>query len=178
MGTNESLQLETLAKPRDNRRKHADDLELLARWMDSIFEIPLLKLRFGLDALLGLLPGGGDVGTTLVSIYILNAANRHGVPRATLVRMALNIALDLVVGSIPIAGDLFDAYWKSNQRNVALLRRHLDSATSTSDKLRQADRWFIMAIIVALGLLFLGSLVLAYFAISWLISAKSAVTGG
>ena len=78
-----------------------------------------------------------------MSIYILNAANRHGVPRITILRMALNVAIDMLVGSIPIVGDLFDAYWKSNQRNVALLQRHLHATPSMSPTLRRADRWFV-----------------------------------
>jgi hypothetical protein len=139
--------------------------------MDSVFEIPILKLRFGLDALLGLLPSGGDLGTALVSVYILSAASRHGVPRVTLVRMALNIAVDFVVGTIPIAGDLFDAYWKSNQRNIALLRRHLDSGPAGARNLRNADRLFVAAIVVSLCLLLAGSMVVAYLFVSWLIAA-------
>lgn len=177
MRKNNTLQLEALVKPSDNRSAQADELERLARWMDSVFEIPFLKLRFGLDALLGLLPGGGDVGAALVSVYILSAANRRGVSRITILRMAVNIALDMIVGSIPIAGDLFDAYWKSNQRNVALLRRHLDATPNAAFKLRRADRWFLAVVIVVLGLLLAGSLALAYFAVTWLISALSDVAG-
>src|SRR5687768_13015032 len=128
MNRNNTLQHDSGANTLDGATTQAPELEQLARWMDSVFEIPILKLRFGLDALLGLLPGGGDVGAALVSVYILSAANRYGVSRITILRMAVNIALDIIVGSIPIAGDLFDAYWKSNQRNVALLRRHQRNA--------------------------------------------------
>jgi hypothetical protein len=91
--------------------------------------------------------------------------------------MALNIALDFMVGSIPIAGDLFDVYWKSNQRNVALLQRHLSATPTTSPKLRRADRWFVAFVILALGLLLVASLVLAYKTVGWLISALSGVSG-
>ena len=155
----------------------ARELEQLARWMDSVFEIPFLKLRFGLDALLGLLPGGGDVGAALVSIYILTAANRYGVSRITIIRMALNIALDMLIGAVPIAGDLFDAYWKSNQRNVALLRRHLDATPTATSKLRRADRWFVALVIMSLCVLFVACLVLAYLAINWLVAAMRSSTG-
>jgi hypothetical protein len=169
--TTELLPSDSLPKASDSRGAQARELELLAHWMDTVFEIPVLKLRFGLDALLGLLPGGGDVGTSLVSIYILSAANRYGIPRITVLRMALNIALDFLVGSIPILGDLFDVYWKSNQRNMALLRRYLDAPPSTSTKLRRADRWFVAAIVVALCLLLIGSLAVTYLIVAWLIQA-------
>ena len=177
MNRNIKLQHDSVANTLDGETTQARELEQLARWMDSVFEIPILKLRFGLDALLGLLPGGGDVGAALVSVYILNAANRYGVSRITILRMAVNIALDIIVGSIPIAGDLFDAYWKSNQRNVALLRRHLNATPNAASKLRRSDRWFIAAVIVALGLLLAGSVTLAYFAVTWLISALSGAAG-
>jgi hypothetical protein len=169
MTTTELLQSDS--QPTSARNEQARELELLAHWMDTVFEIPILKLRFGLDALLGLLPGGGDVGAALVSMYILSAANRYGIPRVTVLRMALNIALDILVGSIPIVGDLFDLYWKSNQRNTALLRRHLNAPPSTSKKLRRADRWFVAAIVVTLCLLLIGSLAVAYLTVAWLMDA-------
>src|SRR5438477_12262867 len=84
------------------------DLELLARVMDSLFEIPGTRVRFGFDAIIGLIPGLGDTITSFVSLYILKAASRAGVPRVTLVRMALNIAIDYIVGCVPVAGDVFD----------------------------------------------------------------------
>jgi hypothetical protein len=169
--TTELLPSDSQPKASDAHSSQARELELLAHWMDTVFEIPVLKLRFGLDALLGLLPGGGDVGTALVSLYILSASNRYGLPRITVARMALNIALDFLVGSIPVMGDLFDVYWKSNQRNMALLRRHLNAPLSTTPKLRRADRWFVTAIIASLCLLLIGSLTVAYLAIAWLIDA-------
>ncbi len=101
------------------------ELELLAHWMDSAFHIPGIGLRFGLDAIIGLIPGLGDTLTSLASLYILNAGRRYGVPRVTMLRMAANIAVDYLVGMIPLAGDAFDVVWKANQKNVALLRRHV-----------------------------------------------------
>src|SRR6478609_6557018 len=71
--------------------KSAQDLERIAHWLDTIFEIPGIRLRFGIDALLGLLPGVGDTASALASVYILQAASKHGVPRVTLARMTLNI---------------------------------------------------------------------------------------
>ena len=161
----------------DHHSPQSAELERLARWMDSMFEIPVLGIRFGLDALLGLLPGGGDVATSLVSIYIVSAATRRGVPKITLAHMALNIAIDLIVGSIPIVGDLFDAYWKSNQRNVALLRRHVSATPTSARKLRAADRLFVVGLIVLLIVLLIGSLTIAYFLFAWLLSAVRGTAG-
>src|SRR5439155_4971679 len=101
------------------------ELEVLARLMDTMFRIPGLGWRFGLDPILGLVPMVGDVITTAVSVYILLAGLRYGVPKITLVRMAMNVAIDMVVGSVPFVGDFFDAYWKSNVRNLTLLRQRV-----------------------------------------------------
>src|SRR6476620_5568238 len=111
--------------------KSTQDLERLAHWLDTIFEIPGIRLKFGIDALLGLLPGVGDTASALASVYILQAASKYGVPRITLARMTLNIGIDLVAGAIPIVGDLFDVYWKANRKNVELLRRHLKAIPMT-----------------------------------------------
>src|SRR5690242_13196863 len=96
------------------------ELELLSRWLDNAFEIPFLRWRFGLDPILGLFPGIGDTITALASLYILATATRLGAPRIALARMSVNIALDFILGSIPLIGDLFDVWWKSNQMNVQL----------------------------------------------------------
>lgn len=153
------------------------DLESLARWMDSLFEIPGLRFKFGIDALLGLLPGAGDFATSAVSIYILTAAQRHGVPRITLTRMALNIVLDLIVGVIPFLGDFFDAYWKSNQRNVELLRRHIVATPAAERKLQKSDRLFVAALIGIIGALTIGSVVLAYFVLTRLTEVLRSAAG-
>src|ERR1700749_5083684 len=90
--------------------------------MDGLFRIPGTGWRIGLDALVGLIPGGGDFATTAVSLYILAAGVRYRVPKVTLLRMASNIAVDYLLGMIPVVGDLFDAAWKSDQMNVGVLR--------------------------------------------------------
>lgn len=99
-------------------------VERIARLMDSQFRLPGTRFRFGLDPLLGLVPIVGDLSTTAVSIALLLTMLRHGASGAVVVRMALNILLDTVVGAIPIIGNVFDFAYKSNERNVALLRRH------------------------------------------------------
>jgi hypothetical protein len=96
----------------------------IARLMDSQFRLPGTGFRFGLDPLLGLLPIVGDLSSTAVSVALLLTMLRHGASGAVVVRMALNILIDTVVGAIPIVGNVFDFAYKSNERNVALLRRH------------------------------------------------------
>ena len=99
-------------------------VERVAHLMDSQFRLPGTSFRFGLDPLLGLLPIVGDLSTTAVSVALLLTMLRHGASGAVVVRMALNIFLDTVVGGIPLIGNVFDFAYKSNERNVALLRRH------------------------------------------------------
>ena len=118
--------------------------------MDDMFRVPVLGWRFGLDALIGLIPGFGDTATSLVSFYILAAAVRYRVPKITLLRMGLNIGLDYVVGSLPVVGDVLDAWWKSNHKNLDLLKRR---ATVSADEARagSASDWlFVGGIIVGL----------------------------
>jgi hypothetical protein len=158
----------------------ADDREALrqlSRWMDSVFEIPGLRLRFGLDTILGLLPGMGDLASSVVSLYILQAAARNNVSRVTLARMGFNILLDWLVGTIPLLGDVFDVYWKSNVRNVALLERHLDANPQARHQARRSDGWFLTGLIALLVMALIGSLTVSYFVVIWLGSLlRSAVS--
>jgi hypothetical protein len=107
------------------------DLELLAHWLDTRFRIPGTGIRFGLDSLLGLVPGVGDAATTLPAAYMLYRAHRLGVPRSMLARMGWNVAMDLAIGAIPVVGDLFDLGFKANRRNVELLRQHFGQPRRT-----------------------------------------------
>src|SRR5436190_4615248 len=125
-----------ITDPQRMRANPEVEVELLARLMDSLFVIPGTQIRFGLDAIIGLIPGLGDTLTSFVSIYILKVASRCGVPRVTLVRMALNIAVDYVGGIVPLAGDAFDVYWKANLKNVELLKRHLLATPSAERRAR------------------------------------------
>jgi hypothetical protein len=138
------------------------ELVLLARWMDNAFEIPGTRIRLGLDPILGLLPGLGDMLTTLVSLYILGAARRYGVPRVTLLRMAANVAIDLALGSLPIAGDVFDVFWKSNVKNVALLQRQVRATPAEQRRARSGDWLFLAALMLLLVALLVGTLAAAY----------------
>ena len=138
-------------------------LERLGWLMDDLFRIPVLGWRFGLDALIGLIPGLGDTSTALVSFYILAAAVRYRVPKITMLRMGLNIGIDYLFGSLPFVGDLADAWWKSNQMNLDLLRRR---ATVSAEEARQgkASDWlFVGGIIVGLVALAITSATISFY---------------
>ena len=133
-------------------------LERLGWLMDDLFRIPVLGWRVGLDALIGLVPGGlGDTTTSLVSFYILAAAVRYRVPKITVLRMALNLAIDYVFGSVPVVGDVFDAWFKSNQKNLDLLRRRATVSAEEAREARISDWLFVGGIIAVLTALALGS---------------------
>jgi hypothetical protein len=125
--------------------------------MDDLFRVPVLGWRFGLDALIGLIPGLGDTTTSLVSFYILAAAVRYRVPKITLLRMGLNIGLDYVIGSLPLIGDFADAWWKSNQMNVELLRKRATVSAEEARAGRMSDWIFVGGIIVGLTALAIAS---------------------
>ena len=97
----------------------------LSRLMDTAIRIPGTSFRIGLDPIMGLVPGAGDIVSTAFSAYIIFLATRFGLPRAALNQMIFNIALEAVVGTVPLVGDLFDAAYKSNIRNLDILERHL-----------------------------------------------------
>ena len=99
-------------------------VESIAYLMDNQFRIPGTNMRFGLDPILGLVPFLGDISTFAVSGTLVLTMARHGASRAVVIRMVVNIILDLVIGSIPVLGALFDFGYKANERNVKLLRRH------------------------------------------------------
>ncbi len=104
---------------RDIRRARA-----LARILDTAVGIPGTKIRLGLDPVLGLVPGAGDVASAMLSAYIVLVAANKGAPRPVIWRMLGNIAVDTALGSVPVLGDLFDVAFKSNIRNVELLERY------------------------------------------------------
>jgi hypothetical protein len=98
-------------------------LETLASLLDDVFRIPGTNLRFGFDPIIGLIPGFGDLVSGLASFMIIFAAWQRGLPRVTVARMVANVALDSLLGSMPLVGDVFDAAWKSNRKNLDLLQR-------------------------------------------------------
>ena len=146
-------------------------LEQLAYLMDGLFRVPGTGWRLGLDAVVGLIPGVGDFATTAVSLYILAAGVRYRVPKVTLLRMGANIAVDYLIGSIPVVGDVFDAAWKSNQMNVELLRQRAAVAPEEAAHGRASDWLFLAAIVAGLLVLFLGTLALSLWLLVLLVGA-------
>ena len=100
-------------------------LETLAHVLDDVFRVPGTRIRFGLDGVVGLIPGVGDAATGALAAYLAARAWDMGMPAGVILRMAANVGVDLAVGSIPLAGDLFDVAFKANRRNVELLKREL-----------------------------------------------------
>ena len=96
-----------------------------AKCMDSRYRIPIIGIRFGFDSVIGLVPGLGDAVTALTATWLLRQAVQLGVPNSVLVKMIANIVIDLSVGVVPVVGDVFDLFWKSNLRNAKLLEEHL-----------------------------------------------------
>ena len=110
-------------------------LRQMARLLDSAVLVPGTSFRFGLDPILGLLPGIGDIVSPLFTLGIIWQARDLGIPRVVVLRMIINVALDTLVGLVPIAGDLFDFAWTSNNKNLALLEQHVyeEQAASSGD---------------------------------------------
>jgi hypothetical protein len=137
-----------------------EGLDNLARYLDGLFRIPGTGWRFGLDALIGLIPNVGDTLTMFPSFYILFAGVRYGVPKITLLRMAFNIGLDYVVGMVPFIGDLFDFFWKSNQQNMDLIRTRATGVKGT-----RSDYWFVFGIMGFLVLLLVATIAVSVYVI-------------
>ena len=100
-------------------------LDALANLLDTAFFIPGTNIRFGMDGIIGLVPGIGDAITTVMSLYIVREARELGAPRHLIARMLMNVALDSVVGAVPLVGDAFDVMWRAKRRHMTLLRDHL-----------------------------------------------------
>jgi hypothetical protein len=136
-------------------------LRVLSHLFDDSLRVPGTDFRFGLDAVIGLVPGIGDATGAAMSAYLLVEAGRLGAPKATLLRMAGNVALEAIVGTIPFVGDLFDAGWKANLRNLRLLEAHLVDPRGTA---RASRGW--MAVVVAGVVVVLAA---SAFATAWLL---------
>jgi hypothetical protein len=120
--------------------------------LDSAFAIPGVPVSFGFDAILGLVPGLGDLATPALTVLMLATGLRMRVPTVVLARMVMNAGIDALGGLVPIAGDLFDVGWKANLRNLELLERHAVPGTPAS----RGDAWFVaagVALMVLVGIL-------------------------
>jgi Domain of unknown function (DUF4112) len=165
------FRVDELALERNAEGSHVDkSLERLSWLMDDLFRVPVLGWRFGLDAVIGLIPGLGDTATSLVSFYILVAAVRYRVPKITLLRMGLNLAIDYVVGTLPVVGDLADAWWKSNHMNVDLLRKRATVSAEEARSARMSDWIFVGGIIVGLTALGVLSALVSFYLLTKLVT--------
>ena len=139
-------------------------LRRLGNLLDNSIGLPGTPFRFGLDAVIGLVPGIGDLIGGVLSLYIIVESSRLGVPRPVLARMAWNVALDTFVGEVPILGDLFDAGYKSNLRNLELLDGYLQRPAES----RRSNRRFLALIVGGLVLLTAGTVTLAVLLVHFL----------
>jgi hypothetical protein len=139
------------------------ELEVFSQLMDNQFRIPVLGWRFGLNAIIDLIPEFGDVITTLIALYVLVSAVRYRVPKVTLLRMGLNIAIYFVVGLVPLAGDLFAVWWKPNIRNINLLRQRATVSAANAKRGRASDWLFVALLAGGLVALLFGSIALTLF---------------
>jgi hypothetical protein len=130
----------------------------LAWLLDSSIPLPGTRFRIGLDPLLGLVPGLGDALGAVLAAYLIREAARLGASRSVLMRMAFNVAVDALFGVVPVAGNVFDAVWKANRRNLALLERHLADPRRTA----ASSTLFVALIAFALLLFSLGVIVLGF----------------
>jgi hypothetical protein len=139
---------------------------MVATVLDDAVRIPGTNFRVGIDPLVGLVPGLGDLLGGAASLYIILEAARAGAPASVLLRMAANVGIDTVVGAIPVLGDIFDFGWKSNTRNARLLARHLEQPIAT----RRASTALVAGVIAGLALVAVGVSVLVFVGIRKLIA--------
>ena len=154
-------------------KENRSELEPLFRWlaliMDNLLRVPGTQFRFGLDPLLGLLPGLGDTGSALISAMALVAAARRGIPKILLARMSLNILINEAVGIIPVFGDAFSFWFKSNARNYELLRRH----TAAPRRSTRSDWIFVALVLGSLAAILAVSLAVSF----WLLYRLAQLLG-
>jgi hypothetical protein len=158
--------METRPAPRAGSGELLRQLDSLARVTDDLVRIPGLGWRVGIDPIIGLIPGLGDVTATALALAILLGAAYVGVPKVTLLRMGLNTALDLVIGAIPFVGDAFDVWFRANQRNMLLLHQRAPSAAQVARRATPGDWAFVVGVITAILALLMGVLVV----LGWLLS--------
>jgi hypothetical protein len=141
------------------------ELDLLRRWavlLDSAFRVPGTNVRFGLDAIVGLVPGLGDLVAPVFTLALLGTALKMRVPAVVVARMVLNAAIDMVIGLVPLAGDVADVFWKADLRNMALLERHAMRGVRPT----RGDYVFVLACIAVVALIAIVPIV----ALAWLLS--------
>lgn len=134
-------------------RQDFKQLDWLAKLMDAQFSIPGTNFRFGLDGIIGLIPGAGDLSTFAVSGYLLTIMARNGASGFLLARMALNVVIDALFGMIPILGDLFDIAFKANMRNLQLMKEHYVEGR------HRGGAWKVIVPVLLVLLIFIGCII-------------------
>ena len=137
-------------------------IRFLSSLMDNRFRIPGTQVRFGLDAVIGLIPGIGDLVAFLISGYIISVATNNGASGYVRSRMILNVAIDTIVGAVPFLGDIFDVGFKANQRNMRLLDEHFNEGKHHG----HANK-IVVPVVIVLLILLAGFIWLCYKAIVW-----------
>ncbi len=130
--------------------RRLQDLEKLSYYMDEAIRIPGIGYRVGWDAVIGLIPGAGDAVGLLISAYIVLQAARMGLPKSTIFRMLGNVGIEAVVGAVPLLGDVFDAGWKANRRNIRLARKHLGQGAARAHKSNALFFYVVIGLFTAL----------------------------
>lgn len=149
------------------RTRDLERTRALAALLDAAVRIPGTNIRFGLDPLLGLIPGIGDLVGGGLSAYVMLLAARAGAPKAVLLRMLANVGIDALVGTVPLAGDLFDVAFKANVRNLALFHRFMEAPGET----RRASMGFIVLLLAAAVAIAVGAVWIAVMVLRWLAGA-------
>jgi Domain of unknown function (DUF4112) len=159
--------MSVVAHLQPHQQKRVQRVRQLAKLLDEAITIPGTKQKIGLDPIIGLVPGGGDTLSMMLSSYIIIEASLLGLPKATLLKMVSNILIDAIVGTVPIVGDLFDVVSKANIRNLKLLDAHIDNPNFKA----KLDKWFVLLIALMLFLIvitFAAIVTLIFSLLKWL----------
>ncbi len=152
------------------RPTSAATMDALRRWavlLDSAFKVPGTNVRFGLDAIIGLVPGLGDLVAPVFTVILLATALRMRVPAVVIARIVLNAGIDMLLGLVPLAGDVADVFWKADLRNMALLERHARPGVPPT----RGDYWFVLGSIGAVVVIAL----VPFLILAWLLTRFSLV---
>jgi hypothetical protein len=158
------LQNSALNSPNKSHTASLRRIRQISHLLDNAIPIPGTRYRIGLDPILGLIPGGGDLVGSIFSGYVVFKSAQMGVPQEVLVKMAANIVFDTVAGTVPVAGDLLDVAWKANVKNIELLDAHLGSPVPS----KKADWLFVAALLLGLMLIIGGMIFLSFMLFGWL----------
>jgi Domain of unknown function (DUF4112) len=159
--------MSVVAHLQPHQQKRVQRVRQLAKLLDEAITIPGTKQKIGLDPIIGLVPGGGDTLSMVLSSYIIIEAALLGLPKATLLKMVSNILIDAIVGTVPVVGDLFDVVSKANTRNLKLLDAHVDNPNFKA----KLDKWFVLLIALMLFLIvvtFAAIVTLIFSLLKWL----------